>query len=83
MAEVGCERSNSNPYTSRINKSIIYHTCHGFDDVSQHCPSKPRNAVSLNIAIATPLRTPQNWVMDSGAFYDLTSDLENLAIHSE
>lgn len=35
------------------------------------------------MAIATPPRPPQNWVVDSGASHHLTTDLNNLALHSE
>ncbi|KAH0685539.1 hypothetical protein KY290_017021 [Solanum tuberosum] len=78
----------SNPIPSDM-PTIICHNCEGKGHVARDSPSpKTPNGTRIsgrpdsNLA-STQSSPTQNWSMDSGTTHHLTSDLDNLAIHSE
>ncbi|KAH0701804.1 hypothetical protein KY285_016082 [Solanum tuberosum] len=78
----------SNPIPSDM-PTIICHNCEGKGHVARDSPS-PKTPNGKRISgrpdsnLASTQSSPtQNWLMDSGTTHHLTSDLDNLAIHSE
>ncbi|CAN0914934.1 Retrovirus-related Pol polyprotein from transposon RE1 [Linum grandiflorum] len=73
--------------------AIICHNCGGRGHIRPNCPSplyQPNNHIhptsgpQTHLAASNPISTSsQQWLMDSGANHHLTSDLDNLAHHSE
>ncbi|KAH0644122.1 hypothetical protein KY284_032006 [Solanum tuberosum] len=78
-----------NPPPSFDFSKIFCHNCEGNGHIARVCPSHRttnRNRVSgrpsSNLA-STSSQAAQNWLMDSSTTHHLTSDLDNLAIHSK
>ncbi|KAH0639495.1 hypothetical protein KY290_036762 [Solanum tuberosum] len=68
---------------------IVCHNCEGKGHIARVCPSPKFNRgirvsrqPSSNLA-STSTQPTQKWLMDSGTTHHLTTDLDNLAIHSE
>nr|XP_009772386.1 PREDICTED: uncharacterized protein LOC104222787 [Nicotiana sylvestris]XP_016460158.1 PREDICTED: uncharacterized protein LOC107783666 [Nicotiana tabacum] len=67
---------------------IICHYCEGKGHITRVCPSSkstnsPRVTGRPSNLASTPTYSRQNWLMNSGTTHHLTTDLDNLAIHSE
>lgn len=66
--------------------SPVCYNCGGQGHLANVCPS-PRynrhNPRPVSHHTSSPTATPQPWIVDSGATHHLTSELDNLALHSE
>lgn len=67
-----------------VNCNVQCHTCQGYGHIYRQCPSgRFTIGPSTDVAVSVPLHATQNWVVYLGDSHHLTSDLDNLAIHSE
>ncbi|KAG5614632.1 hypothetical protein H5410_014456 [Solanum commersonii] len=79
---------SQNPASYQYLQTSICHNCESKGHVARDSPSpKTPNGTRIsdrpNSNLASTQSSPtQNWLMDSGTTHHLTSDLDNLAIHS-